>query len=100
MVHQSGKNKSTKGRPAYTFHVVERSAKFSPDNWIQEGPGAPFVPLYTTDQMVWADRPFAYELHYKHKQVLIHLNSNIHVKFSKACVCQIIGILSVPEKMN
>ncbi|XP_077302203.1 phytanoyl-CoA dioxygenase domain-containing protein 1-like [Arctopsyche grandis] len=51
LVHRSNANKSDKDRPAYTFHVVEKTAKYCEDNWLQEGSEAPFVSLYVTHQM-------------------------------------------------
>ncbi|KAI8430619.1 hypothetical protein MSG28_000830 [Choristoneura fumiferana] len=52
VVHKSAPNRSSKSRHAYTFHVIEkRNNTFSPDNWLQEGENAPFVNLYTTNQM-------------------------------------------------
>ncbi|XP_026758592.2 phytanoyl-CoA dioxygenase domain-containing protein 1 [Galleria mellonella] len=52
VVHKSAHNKSDKSRHAYTFHVVERqNNQYSADNWLQEGPEAPFVNVYTTPQI-------------------------------------------------
>ncbi|XP_063372773.1 phytanoyl-CoA dioxygenase domain-containing protein 1 [Cydia amplana] len=53
VVHRSAPNRSTAGRPAYTFHVVERKDNnYSKDNWLQEGENAPFLNIYTTSQML------------------------------------------------
>ncbi|KAI5636979.1 phytanoyl-CoA dioxygenase (PhyH) domain-containing protein [Phthorimaea operculella] len=53
VVHRSAPNRSDKSRHAYTFHVVEtHNNTYSPDNWLQEGPNAPFLNLYTTPQIV------------------------------------------------
>ncbi|KAJ2954510.1 hypothetical protein O0L34_g2793 [Tuta absoluta] len=53
VVHKSAPNRSDKSRHAYTFHVVEtHNNTYSPDNWLQEGPNAPFLNLYTTPQIV------------------------------------------------
>ncbi|XP_076352031.1 phytanoyl-CoA dioxygenase domain-containing protein 1 homolog isoform X3 [Tachypleus tridentatus] len=39
VVHKSEKNVSSKPRPAYTFHVVERKGTiYSPENWLQPTP--------------------------------------------------------------
>jgi len=35
IVHMSEANRSDKSRHAYTFHMVEKSAQWSPDNWLQ-----------------------------------------------------------------
>ncbi|XP_059059802.1 phytanoyl-CoA dioxygenase domain-containing protein 1 [Achroia grisella] len=52
VVHKSAHNKSDKSRHAYTFHVIEKqNNQYSPDNWLQEGPKAPFVNVYTTPQI-------------------------------------------------
>ncbi|CAK1554750.1 unnamed protein product [Leptosia nina] len=53
VVHKSAHNSSDKSRHAYTFHIIEKKDnKFSTDNWLAEGKGAPFVNLYTTSQMI------------------------------------------------
>ncbi|XP_053624303.1 phytanoyl-CoA dioxygenase domain-containing protein 1 [Plodia interpunctella] len=53
VVHKSAPNRSSASRHAYTFHVVEKDKNlYSPDNWLQEGPAAPFVNVYTTPQIV------------------------------------------------
>lgn len=53
VVHKSAHNKSDLPRPAYTFHVVEKNRNiYSPENWLQEGPDAPFHNLYHTPQML------------------------------------------------
>ncbi|XP_063838151.1 phytanoyl-CoA dioxygenase domain-containing protein 1 [Ostrinia nubilalis] len=53
VVHKSAHNKSPNSRHGYTFHVVEKKDNnYSPENWLQEGEGAPFLNLYTTPQMV------------------------------------------------
>ena len=33
LVHMSESNKSAHSRHAYTFHMIERSAQYSKDNW-------------------------------------------------------------------
>ncbi|XP_054715239.1 LOW QUALITY PROTEIN: phytanoyl-CoA dioxygenase domain-containing protein 1-like [Uloborus diversus] len=35
VLHKSGKNNSNKAHIAYTYHVVERDAEWSKDNWLQ-----------------------------------------------------------------
>ncbi|XP_013189323.1 phytanoyl-CoA dioxygenase domain-containing protein 1 [Amyelois transitella] len=53
VVHKSAHNRSPTSRHAYTFHVVEKlDNQYSPDNWLQEGPAAPFLNIYTTPQIV------------------------------------------------
>ncbi|XP_014369840.2 phytanoyl-CoA dioxygenase domain-containing protein 1 [Papilio machaon] len=53
VVHKSAPNKSDKSRHAYTFHAIEKHQNtYSPDNWLQEGPNAPFVNIYTTSQLM------------------------------------------------
>ncbi|XP_068632873.1 phytanoyl-CoA dioxygenase domain-containing protein 1 [Battus philenor] len=53
VVHKSAPNKSEKSRHAYTFHVIEKhNNTYSTDNWLQEGPEAPFVNIYTTSQII------------------------------------------------
>jgi len=42
VVHMSERNTSQQTRHAYTFHMVERSAKWSPDNWLQRPEDNPF----------------------------------------------------------
>lgn len=44
VVHKSEHNKSSKSRHAYSFHVIEQSSKYSPDNWLQSEKG--FMMLY------------------------------------------------------
>lgn len=49
-------NKSNKPRPAYTFHIIEKKEnRYSPENWLQEGPAAPFDDLYKVRQIVFDD---------------------------------------------
>lgn len=43
VVHKSDNNRSSNGRGAYTFHMVEKSAIWSPENWLQRS--TPFPPL-------------------------------------------------------
>jgi len=43
LVHMSEANKSEHSRHAYTFHMVEKSAQYSKDNWLQTG--KPFLPI-------------------------------------------------------
>ncbi|XP_035430850.1 phytanoyl-CoA dioxygenase domain-containing protein 1 homolog [Spodoptera frugiperda] len=53
VVHRSAHNHSSNGRPAYTFHIVEKQDnQYSADNWLQEGERAPFSNLYTTSQLI------------------------------------------------
>ncbi|CAH2035364.1 unnamed protein product, partial [Iphiclides podalirius] len=53
VVHKSAHNKSENSRHAYTFHVIEKQGNvYSPDNWLQEGPEAPFLDLYTTPNVI------------------------------------------------
>ena len=48
VVHRSDPNKSTKGRHAYTFHVIETSNNsYSTENWLQLPKGNSFPLLYT-----------------------------------------------------
>ncbi|KAF2879065.1 hypothetical protein ILUMI_27100 [Ignelater luminosus] len=46
VVHFSEANKSDKPRNAYTFHVLERSSKYSEDNWLQQTEESPFLSMY------------------------------------------------------
>lgn len=39
--HYSGPNHSPKSRHAYTLHVIERSAHYPAENWLQRGPDLP-----------------------------------------------------------
>ncbi|XP_014245544.1 phytanoyl-CoA dioxygenase domain-containing protein 1 [Cimex lectularius] len=43
VVHKSECNKTTKARPAYTFHVMDVSSQYSPDNWLQSPQGFPLI---------------------------------------------------------
>ncbi|KAF9419112.1 hypothetical protein HW555_004283 [Spodoptera exigua] len=53
VVHRSAHNHSGSGRPAYTFHIIEKQDnQYSADNWLQEGARAPFTNLYTTSQLM------------------------------------------------
>ncbi|CAH0703746.1 unnamed protein product [Spodoptera exigua] len=53
VVHRSAHNHSGCGRPAYTFHIIEKQDnQYSADNWLQEGARAPFTNLYTTSQLM------------------------------------------------
>ncbi|CAG4962265.1 unnamed protein product [Parnassius apollo] len=53
VVHKSAHNQSDSSRHAYTFHVIEKQNNvYSADNWLQEGPNAPFLNVYTTPQIV------------------------------------------------
>lgn len=46
LVHWSKRNTSHQSRHAYTMHVVDGTAVYAPDNWLQRGPGMPpFEPL-------------------------------------------------------
>lgn len=48
VVHQSDKNRSSKSRHAYTFHVVDLvRGKYADDNWLQPSEEAPFSVLYS-----------------------------------------------------
>lgn len=40
--HRSGPNLSARSRLAYALHVIDRTARWSPDNWLRRAPGAPF----------------------------------------------------------
>ncbi|XP_026331838.1 phytanoyl-CoA dioxygenase domain-containing protein 1 [Hyposmocoma kahamanoa] len=52
VVHKSAHNRSDRSRHAYTFHVIEKQENtYSKDNWLQEGPNAPFLNLFTTPQI-------------------------------------------------
>ena len=47
-VHQSDKNRSSKSRHAYTFHVVDLvRGSYAADNWLQPSDEAPFPVLYS-----------------------------------------------------
>jgi phytanoyl-CoA hydroxylase len=39
--HRSGPNRSSRSRQAYTLHVIEASASYRADNWLQRGAGMP-----------------------------------------------------------
>jgi ectoine hydroxylase-related dioxygenase (phytanoyl-CoA dioxygenase family) len=43
VIHQSESNTSEKRRLAYTFHVIDRSATYAPDNWLQPTDAGTFV---------------------------------------------------------
>jgi phytanoyl-CoA hydroxylase len=40
--HRSGPNLSARSRLAYALHVVDRAARWSPDNWLRRDPALPF----------------------------------------------------------
>lgn len=40
--HRSGPNLSARSRLAYALHLVDRAARWSPDNWLKRAPEAPF----------------------------------------------------------
>jgi phytanoyl-CoA hydroxylase len=40
--HRSGPNLSARSRFAYALHLVDRAARWSPDNWLKRAPEAPF----------------------------------------------------------
>ena len=40
--HRSGPNHSARSRLAYALHVVDRAARWSPDNWLTRDPEMPF----------------------------------------------------------
>jgi phytanoyl-CoA hydroxylase len=40
--HRSGPNLSARSRLAYALHLVDRAARWSPDNWLRRAPEAPF----------------------------------------------------------
>jgi phytanoyl-CoA hydroxylase len=40
--HRSGPNLSDRSRLAYALHVIDRAARWSPDNWLKRSPDAPF----------------------------------------------------------
>jgi phytanoyl-CoA hydroxylase len=42
--HRSGPNRSDRSRHAYTLHVIERTAEYPADNWLQR-PGLPLRPV-------------------------------------------------------
>jgi len=50
VVHKSERNKSSKSRHVYTFHVIERAngAVYSKENWLQPTPNLPFPSLNNT----------------------------------------------------
>ena len=35
--HRSGPNLSDRSRHAYTLHLIDGAARYSPDNWLQPG---------------------------------------------------------------
>jgi phytanoyl-CoA hydroxylase len=39
--HRSGPNRSARSRHAYTLHVIDGQARYSPDNWLQRAPEMP-----------------------------------------------------------
>lgn len=39
--HGSAPNRSTRSRHAYTLHVIDGRARYSPDNWLRRAPGLP-----------------------------------------------------------
>ncbi|KAK9499628.1 hypothetical protein O3M35_002640 [Rhynocoris fuscipes] len=43
VVHKSEANKSSKSRHAYTFHIMDATSKYSPDNWLQSPNGFPLL---------------------------------------------------------
>ncbi|XP_014289708.1 phytanoyl-CoA dioxygenase domain-containing protein 1 [Halyomorpha halys] len=43
VVHKSDPNKSSKSRHAYTFHIMDVSSKYSPENWLQSPNGFPLI---------------------------------------------------------
>jgi len=47
VVHMSEANSSEFSRHAYTFHMIERNAKWSPDNWLQR----PDMPFQSFDEL-------------------------------------------------
>lgn len=48
LVHWSSENNSSQSRHAYTMHVVDGTAKWAPENWLQRDADFPFEPLTTT----------------------------------------------------
>uniref|UniRef100_A0A224XLE9 Putative peroxisomal phytanoyl-coa hydroxylase n=1 Tax=Panstrongylus lignarius TaxID=156445 RepID=A0A224XLE9_9HEMI len=43
VVHKSEANKSLKSRHAYTYHIMDATSKYSPDNWLQSPQGFPLL---------------------------------------------------------
>jgi phytanoyl-CoA hydroxylase len=41
LVHQSGANRSPRSRQAYSLHVIDGTAHYRADNWLQRGPLLP-----------------------------------------------------------
>jgi phytanoyl-CoA hydroxylase len=39
--HRSGANRSPDSRPAYAVHLIEGTAQYPPDNWLQRPPELP-----------------------------------------------------------
>jgi phytanoyl-CoA hydroxylase len=39
--HQSGSNRSSRSRHAYSVHLIESTARYPADNWLQRGPELP-----------------------------------------------------------
>lgn len=53
VVHKSEPNRSTRPRPAYTFHVIEsKDTTWAPDNWLQPSAQLPFPVLYDNDRAI------------------------------------------------
>ncbi|KAF9959913.1 hypothetical protein BGZ65_012961 [Modicella reniformis] len=48
VLHKSPANRSEKSRYIYTFHVIEGTANYDADNWLQPTKELPFTPLFTT----------------------------------------------------
>ncbi|KAI9496499.1 phytanoyl-CoA dioxygenase family protein-like protein [Zychaea mexicana] len=45
VVHKSAPNFSEKSRYIYTYHVIEGTANYPKDNWLQPTPGKPFTAI-------------------------------------------------------
>ena len=41
--HRSSPNRSAKSRHAYTLHVIDARARYSPDNWLRRAPDMPLL---------------------------------------------------------
>ena len=39
--HRSGPNRSDKSRHAYTLHIIDGTARYLDDNWLQRDPALP-----------------------------------------------------------
>ena len=52
--HRSGPNRSEKSRHAYTLHIIDGTANYPDDNWLQRDPAMPVLGLQHRDRAVLA----------------------------------------------